>query len=85
MEKETERISELGSSKWNWFGRKFPKREAVFFTQVIIIYIVIIACIINISIGNGNSNLWVALLSSCLGYLLPNPSMNNGPVLYHPA
>jgi len=41
MEKETERISESGSSKWNWFGRKFPKREAVFFTQVNLIYIVI--------------------------------------------
>ena len=60
------------------FGRKFPKAEGVFFTQIILIYIVVVACIVNLSVGNGNSNLWTALLSSCLGYLLPNPSMKEG-------
>ena len=57
----------------NWFGQ--PKETVVYLFQVILLYIVIITCIINLSIGNGNSELWTALLSSCLGYMLPNPSM----------
>ena len=40
-----------------------------------IIYIVVVTCIVNLSIDNGNSNLWTALLSSCLGYMLPNPRL----------
>ena len=57
----------------NWFGQ--PKETFVYLFQVILLYIVIITCIINLSIGNCNSELWTALLSSCLGYMLPNPSM----------
>ena len=62
-------------SNWNVFGNKIPKEEIVFFTQVILIYIVCVACIINLSIGNGNSNLWTSLLSGSLGYLLPAPKL----------
>ena len=59
------------------FGKSIPKTEIQYISQVIIIYIVIITCIINLSLGNGDSNLWTALLSSCLGYMLPNPSMKH--------
>lgn len=57
--------------------KKFPKREVVFFCQVIIIYIVIILSLVNLTLNKSNSDskLWIALLSSCLGYLLPNPSI----------
>ena len=36
--------------------------------------------IYNLTVGQGDSTLWTALLSSSLVYLLPNPSMkcNNG-------
>lgn len=57
----------------NWCGR--PKEVTVYLCQVILLYIVIITCIINLSVDNGKSNLWTALLSSCLGYMLPNPSL----------
>ena len=60
---------------WNVFRRSIPRSEITFFSQVIIIYIVIVTCIVNLSVGNGDSNLWTALLSSCLGYLLPSPSI----------
>ena len=46
-----------------------------FWSQIVVIYIVIVTCIVNLSIANGNSNLWTALLSSCLGYILPNPKL----------
>lgn len=69
------------SSQWDMFGKELPKSEITFFAQVIMVYIVIVVCIVNLSIANGDSNLWTALLSSCLGYLLPSPSMsyNNKP------
>lgn len=66
---------------WKVFGKKMPKSEIVFFSQIIILYIVIITCIVNLSVGNGESNLWTALLSSSIGYILPNPSVKRKVVL----
>ena len=71
------------TSKWNCFGYKFPREEVVYFSQIIIIYVVILFCLINLTLSIGESNLWVALLGSCLGYLLPQPSMEDGPLLHH--
>ena len=63
------------SKSWNFLGYSTPKSQIIFFGQIIIIYIVIGVSLINLSIGNGDSNLWSALLCSCLGYLLPSPSI----------
>ena len=60
---------------WKFFGHKIPKPEIIFFSQVILIYIVVITSLINIAIDNGDSTLWISLLCSCLGYILPNPSL----------
>ena len=62
---------------WNVLGKKFPRVEVVFFAQVFLIYIIVTSCIVNLSLGRGDSNLWTCLLSSCLGYLLPNPKLNS--------
>ena len=67
-------------TSWYIFGKRVPKVEAVFFTQIIILYIVIITCIVNLSIKNGDSNLWTALLSSSLGYILPNPTIKQSKI-----
>ena len=68
------------SSKWHVFGRKFPKSEIVFFVQVILVYIVVIVSIANLTIGRTDEKLWITLLSSSIGYLLPNPSLNKNYV-----
>ena len=76
------------SSKWNCFGYRFPRQEVVYFSQIIIIYIVIITCLLNLSFDVGESNLWTALLGSCLGYIMPHPSMNkdnDGSLLHNSA
>ena len=57
------------------FGKKIRKPEIVFIFQVIILYIVIITCIINLSLKNGTSELWVSLLSYSLGCILPSPKI----------
>ena len=62
--------------QWRVFGRRVPKQEAVFFSQVILIYTVVITCIPNLSLTK-ESNLWTALLSSCLSYILPSPTIKS--------
>ena len=39
------------------------------------IFIVILASVINLSLGTGISELWSSLLAGGLGYILPNPKL----------
>ena len=63
------------SPEWNVFGKKIPKAEVVYISQILLIYIVSLACIINLSIGIEHRDFWIALLSSSIGYILPNPTL----------
>lgn len=65
------------ASQWHVLGRKVPRSEIVFFSQMLLIYIVVTTAIYNLSTGRGDSNLWTALLSSSLGYILPNPKLSS--------
>ncbi len=67
--------SEYSTQHWHWFGKKLPRAEIVFFSQIIILYLIIITAVVNLSFGSGNDKLWIALLSSSIGYALPNPSI----------
>jgi hypothetical protein len=60
---------------WSFLGKRVPRSEIVFFCQVIIIYTVILDSIYNLSRSYKDGHLWTALLSSSLGYLLPNPTI----------
>ena len=62
-------------SRWLLFGTSVPTQEVVFFCQVILIYVVVVCSVVNLSIGNGDKTLWSTLLGSCLGYVLPNPTL----------
>jgi hypothetical protein len=64
------------ASDWKLCGENNSRSEIVFLCQVFILYIVIITCILNLSLRNGDSNLWTALLSSSLGILLPGPKFS---------
>ena len=70
-------------SVWSWVacGKKAPRSEVVFLCQVLILYTVIMVSIYNLTVNSENSTLWTALLSSCLGYLLPNPTIKSKHVL----
>ena len=52
---------------------KVPQTEIVYFSQITILYIIIIMCIFNLTYKNENKDLWLALLTYCLGCLLPSP------------
>ena len=64
------------STKWHFFGRSLPRSEIVFFVQVTLVFIVAIVSIVNITLRHPDSQLWIALLSSSVGYLLPSPNLN---------
>lgn len=66
---------------WNIFGYSIPKQEVVFFCQIIALYIVILFCLINISIRNGDNNLWFSMLAGAVGYLLPNPTLKKETII----
>ena len=63
------------SSKWHFCGHVFPRSEIVFFIQVTIVFIVAIVSIVNITMQHPDSQLWIALLSSSVGYILPSPNL----------
>ena len=63
--------------RWNVFGSDVPKEEIVFFTQVILIYVIAITSIVNLTMDAKNDTLWTSLLSASLGYMLPAPQLNN--------
>ncbi len=62
------------SDRWFIWGKEVPKQEIVYLSQVTILYLVIITCIVNLSIDN-TTQLWSSLLATALGILLPNPSI----------
>ena len=70
---------EKTSVMWRVFGRRVPRSEIVFVCQMILIYVVVGVSLFNLSQDNGPVHLWVALLSSALGYSLPNPSIDPSP------
>ena len=67
--------NENDSTPWHMFGTVCPKDEIVFLCQVVVLYMVILISIYNLTTGHENSNMWTALLSSSLGYLLSNPTL----------
>lgn len=63
------------SERWHLLGARIPKAEIVYFCQMIIVYVIIITSIVNLSLQNGSTELWISLLSSCIGYALPSPKL----------
>ena len=74
-EEDDDEVDAKATDGWHIFGRECPKEEIVFLCQVIILYTVIVVSIYNLTVAHDDSTLWTALLSSSLGYLLPNPSL----------
>ena len=60
---------------WRICNKEIPKSEIIYFTQVLLIYIVVLACVINLSFRDCDQPLWSSLLSGSLGYLLPAPAI----------
>jgi hypothetical protein len=51
------------------------KECIIYFSQLSVVLVVIIFSSVNLSLKSANSELWASLLSACLGYIMPSPSM----------
>jgi hypothetical protein len=67
---------QLEDRKWKCCKEDIPTHQILFFTQVILIYIVVLTCIANLAYGNEPRELWISLLASGIGYILPAPSLS---------
>ena len=56
-------------------GGKVPKQEIIYLSQVVLIYIVVVTCVVNLTLWDVNQSLWASLLSGCIGYILPSPKL----------
>ena len=70
-------MDEATRNNWKVCGYAMDRSQVVYFSQIILIYLIIVTCIINLSLRNADSNLWTALLSSCIGYILPSPKFKD--------
>jgi len=68
---------EVEGNKWSIFSVKIPKSKVVYFSQIVVIYIVVLTSLINLSIQENNHSLWSSLLSASIGYVLPAPQFHD--------
>jgi len=61
-------------SRFKEINLSFPE-TALFFCQVLAIFVVICVSLLNLSLQWGNQQLWTVMLTSCLGYIMPNPRL----------
>lgn len=62
---------------WCCSGSRVPRAEIVYFCQIVVILSIVFASIYNLTKQQGDQQLWTALLGSCMGYLLPNPTIKS--------
>lgn len=62
---------------WNCFGQSTPRSQVVFAAQVIVVFTIVLISIINLSLTDKceETTVWVAILSSSVGYMLPSPKL----------
>lgn len=63
-------------SRSSSFTKFTNKNFIVYLVQLVILTIVIGVALLNLSLGwhKENKDMWVAMLSSCIGYMLPSPT-----------
>lgn len=83
MNEEIRRTGSVSSSKWTICWQDVPKLEVIYFTQITLIFTIVIVCIIKLSLDTNNCTIWASLLSGCVGYMLPAPTLHrqNEPLL----
>jgi len=60
---------------WPMCGNNMPSSMIVFFTQMIVIYIIVGVSLYNLTLGHEPHTLWISLLSSALCLIIPAPKI----------
>ena len=62
---------------WKCFGQTCNRSLEVFLSQFFVILLILACCIVRITLAKTceESTVWIAILSSTLGYFLPSPKL----------
>ena len=77
-------MENVDTRTWCCSGSRVPRSEIVYLCQVLLILSIVLVSIYNLTNQQGDQQLWLALLCSCMGYLLPNPSMKSWVISISP-
>ena len=62
---------------WICFGQTCNRSLVVFLSQFFVILLILACCIVRITLGETceETTVWIAILSSTVGYILPSPKL----------
>ena len=75
IESGSDRTSIDYTKNYTCCGNRVPKNQFTYISQIIDIYAIIATSIVHLSIQSQDRELWLILLSSSLGYILPSPGL----------
>jgi hypothetical protein len=52
-----------------------PRSAVVFIAQIITVLIIVITAALKLSLSDEDSSIWLVLLSSAVGFILPTPAL----------
>lgn len=62
-------------SDWSWCGTRVPKNQVTYLTQVVLVFGIIAVSLSQIILQSSDRELWLVLLSTSIGYVLPSPRL----------
>ena len=75
IESGSDNTSIDNTKNYNCCGNRVPKNQFTYTSQIIVIYAIIATSIVHLSIQSQDREMWLVLLSSSLGYILPSPGL----------
>ena len=62
---------------WKCFGQTCNRSLVVFLSQFFVILLILACCIVRITLAETSeeTTVWIAILSSTVGYILPSPKL----------
>ena len=87
MTEHTDKGSNLGNfvfddnnqerQSWKCFGQTCNRSLVVFLSQFFVILVILVFCIVRITLATTceETTVWIAILSSTVGYILPSPKL----------
>lgn len=72
---EEKSLQSMPVTDWSWCGARLPKNQVTYMTQIILVYGIIAVSLSQIILQSSDRELWLVLLSTSIGYVLPSPRL----------
>ncbi|MEW8544140.1 MAG: hypothetical protein AB2693_11455 [Candidatus Thiodiazotropha sp.] len=68
-------VQPVAVNDWSWCGTRVPKNQVTYMTQVFLVYGIIAVSLSQLILQASDRELWLVLLSTSVGYVLPSPRL----------